>query len=394
MSKLLSGSFCIIKLLTVLLLALSVPAFPEDVAERAANPKPAGAVYALTNSTQGNAVVIFLRAKDGTLTPGLTVPTGGQGIGDGPDTEGIQSQGALILDKTNKFLYACNPGSDDITVFSVSSDTLGVVQKISSGGHRPISVTIFKKVFYVLNYDRFAGSGSPGNITGFNVDSKGMLTPIPGSTRSLGIDGLNPGQVLFSPNGKLIAMTAKATNQIFTFQVDLKSGLSSAPVPFPSAGIFPFSLAFAGRTGLVVADDFEDVPGKGASSSYSVSKDGSLTLVSGAVPDHQDGACWIITDKSGNLSYVSNTNNSVIAGYHISNKNELSLVNADGVTGKTGGIKPRDLAYSKDFKFLYVLNSASGTVAGFKANKDGSLTSLGAPVGSIPKPGSNGLAAR
>ena len=52
-----------------------------------------GAVYALTNAAAGNAVAIFDRGPDGKLTAGATVPTGGLGIGDGPDTEGLQSQG-------------------------------------------------------------------------------------------------------------------------------------------------------------------------------------------------------------------------------------------------------------------------------------------------------------
>ena len=41
----------------------------------------AGSVYTLTNSPAGNAVAVFERAKDGTLTPNGTYPTGGVGTG-------------------------------------------------------------------------------------------------------------------------------------------------------------------------------------------------------------------------------------------------------------------------------------------------------------------------
>ena len=58
----------------------------------------------------------------------------------------------------------------------------------------------------------------------------------------------------------------------------------------------------------------------------------------------------------------------------------------------TGGVKPRDLALSADGRYLYAMNSASGTVSAFGINADGSLSSLGT-VGAFPAPGPNGLAA-
>ena len=52
-------------------------------------------------------------------------------------------------------------------------------------------------------------------------------------------------------------------------------------------------------------------------------------------------------------------------------------------------INPR---FSRDGRFLYVLNSVSGTVGGFAVMNDGHLSPLGV-VGDFPAPGSNGLAA-
>ena len=103
---------------------------------------PAGAVYALTNSTAGNGVVVFLRAANGALTLAKMVPTGGLGLGDGPDSEGLQSQGALVLGPDHHHLYAVNGGSDTISVFAVKPRGLSLVQRIASGGHKPISLTV------------------------------------------------------------------------------------------------------------------------------------------------------------------------------------------------------------------------------------------------------------
>ena len=50
----------------------------------------AGAVFALSNTPNGNAVLIWNRAADGTLTAAGSIPTGGSGTG-----AGLGSQGAL-----------------------------------------------------------------------------------------------------------------------------------------------------------------------------------------------------------------------------------------------------------------------------------------------------------
>jgi 6-phosphogluconolactonase len=363
----------------------------EPLEERqllSANP---GAVYALTNAASGNAVAVFDRAANGTLTPAGMVSTGGLGIGDGPDGEGLQSQGALTLGKGNHYLYAVNGGSADISVFEVKPRGLALVQRIASGGDRPISLTVHDGLLYALNYDRLVAPADSGNITGFTIRDDGRLAPLAGSTRSLGGVGTNPGEVAFSPDGGTLLVTEKATDQLVTYAVS-RTGLAGPPVARPSGGDFPFSVAFGRHGVLVEADDFQDVPGLGAASSYVLSANSTLRLVSAAVPDFQDGACWVAVDKNGEYAYVTNTNNSVISAYRLGADGTLTRRDANGVTALTGGIKPRDLALSPDGRFLYVLNSASGTVAGFRINTGGGLTPLGV-VGAIPAPGSNGLVA-
>ncbi len=355
-------------------------------------PRPsAGAVYALTNSASGNAVVVFLRAANGALTQAKMVSTGGLGLGDGPDSEGLQSQGALVLGPGRNHLYAVNGGSDTISVFVVKPRGLSLVQKIASGGHTPISLTVHGNILYALNYDRQAMPARGGNITGFLVHDDGRLAPLANSSRPLSGVGTNPGQVAFSLDGKLLAVTEKATNQILTYTVD-HHGKATGPQAFPSNSEFPFSLAFGPNDLLVVADDFDDVPTKGAASSFQGEFDGSLTHVSGPVPNHQDGSCWVVVSSQLRIAYVVNTNNSVISAYIIDANGGLSLLDGDGVTAHSGGIKPRDLAFSRNGRFLYVLNSGSGTVGGFAVMNDGHLQPLGV-IGDFPAPGSNGLAA-
>src|SRR5207244_6681777 len=113
--------------------------------------------------------------------------------------------------------------------------------------------------------------------------------------------GTNRSRVACEPDGLRLVGTEKAPPRIPPIKLGAigtytvgAHGLASGPIPHPSAGDFPFSVAFGKDGVLVVADDFEDVPGQGAASSYVASKNGGLRLVSGAVPNHQDGSCWVI----------------------------------------------------------------------------------------------------
>ena len=118
----------------------------------------AGSVYTLTNSPAGNAVAVFERAKDGTLTPNGTYPTGGVGTGSN-----LGSQGALILSENGHSLFAVNAGSNTISQFRVTHDGLEWQATVPSGGATPTSLTQHGHVLYVLN------AGGAGNITGFVV---------------------------------------------------------------------------------------------------------------------------------------------------------------------------------------------------------------------------------
>ncbi len=122
-----------------------------------------GHVYTMTNDPAGNAVVVFNRAADGTLTKFGTFPTGGTSIG----VFATGNQNGLLLDEDSRCLWAVNSLDNEITAFRVMDDSLSFINKVGSGGRRPISLTEHKDLLYVLN----AGGqvGSTDNITGFTA---------------------------------------------------------------------------------------------------------------------------------------------------------------------------------------------------------------------------------
>jgi hypothetical protein len=96
---------------------------------------PGGAVYTMDNAASQNHVLTFQRAADGKLTPAGSFATGGSGTGSG-----LGSQGAVLLSDNARWLFACNAGSSEISVFLVTPTGLVLTDKFSSEGKHPISV--------------------------------------------------------------------------------------------------------------------------------------------------------------------------------------------------------------------------------------------------------------
>src|SRR6266700_8009442 len=155
-------------------------------AQRAGGDDGRRAVYTLTNQVAGNAVAVFDRAADGTLTAAGTIATGGTGTGGG-----LGSQGAVALSDDGRRLFAVNAGSNDVSVFSVGPAGLSLASRTASGGTLPISLTVHGNALYVLN------AGGAGNISGFTVGTTGELTPIPGSIQPFSGTNVGPAQVSF-----------------------------------------------------------------------------------------------------------------------------------------------------------------------------------------------------
>jgi 6-phosphogluconolactonase (cycloisomerase 2 family) len=170
-------------------------------------PQTAGAVFAMTNSAADNEVIAFSRAADGTLSQPRRYTTRGNGQGVDFDT-----QGGLTLSSDNRYLYACNPGSDDVTVFEVNGNKLKLVQKVYAGD-QPTSITLSGNLAYVLD-SSVAGNG----ITGFTV-ANGRLTPITDSFQALSSPIAVPGEVRFTPNGQALVVTHKVGSAFDVFRI-------------------------------------------------------------------------------------------------------------------------------------------------------------------------------
>ncbi len=346
-----------------------------------------GAVYVLTNQVN-NAVAAFDRAPDGTLTSAGTFLTGGAGNpvaqpGD-PPTDPLASQGSLIL--SNNFLFAVNAGSNEISVLSIGKSGLTLVDKVNSGGVRPISLTVHNNLLYVLN------EGGTPNITGFTVSGSGELTPLAGSTRPLTAgSAADPAEVSFNSDGDLLAVTEKAANLIDVYVVG-SDGVAGSPNPNRSNGITPFGFAFDQRNHLITSEAFGGAPNGAAVAAYFVAPNGTLQVTgSGSTHTLQTAACWIVITNSGHYIYTTNTGSGSISNYALESDDTLTLLNS--VAANIGAMSaPIDMALNNSSHYLYVHAAGLQTVEAFRVETNGSLTPIGS-VGGLPF-GAQGIAAR
>ena len=105
--------------------------------------------------------------------------------------------------------------------------------------------------------------------------------------------------------------------------------------------------------------------------------------------------CWL--ERAGDFFYGGDTGNSTVAGYRMDKHGRLSLTNEVGLatppSSKSQGVI--DIAVTKDAKFVYVQNATSGTVDGFRVERNGSLTKVTTAEGlpAFAESGMEGIAA-
>ena len=304
-----------------------------------------GAVFAMTNATEDNQIVVYRRAENGRLTRVGNVSTRGNGIGVDLDTQGALQLGGGS--NQHRYLYAANAGSDDVTVFAVNGTNLTFLQKVAAGD-QPNSLTLSGNLLYVLN-----GSVAGNGIRGFKIGPNGTLTPLSNSVRLLSSPIAVPGIVQFSPDGRVLLVTHKVTNVLVpprqiidAFRIATDGRPSALPVRNRSQGLRPFALAFRNDGTVVVVEAFNAALGRSAVSSYDSSQNGNLAPISVSVPNTQTDGCWIVITNDGRYVYTANFGSGTISSYGLALNGELRLL--DGQAASFGPLsQPVDLSSAR-----------------------------------------------
>jgi 6-phosphogluconolactonase len=330
------------------------------------NKQDGGFVYVQTNDAAHNEVVVFARAAGGELERCGSHPTGGKGSG----APHLPSQSSVVLNGDR--LFVTNAGSNELTLFRVEGESLVALDCVPSGGSAPRSLAVHGRQVFVLN------TGGEPNVAGFLVESD-RLVEVEGSARSLGL-GSDPAQVAFTPDGRTLLVTDRASDSIHAFAV-ADGGLAEDKVTHRSSGATPYGFDVRPDGVVVVTEAAGAQVGRASASSYKLEGAARLAPVSGAVGSMRSEVCWAAISKDGRTLFVTNFGDGTISTYAIADDGSIELREAVAATTIDGRPGLRDEALSTDGRYLYALHADTGQVFGWKVRADGRLAPLGSANG-------------
>jgi 6-phosphogluconolactonase len=362
-------------------------------------PKVVGTAYTQTNDPAKNQLIVFDRLSDGTLKQRQVVDTGGLGgqqlqPGCTPNCPILDTQGEIAAAPGEHVVFAVNAGSDTISSFLETPWGLFLIDRISSGGDFPNSLTVHGNTLYVLN-------SNSGTIKGFKFGPLGFMVPIPGSTQSLignppPESGVNARQIGFDNTGRVLTVSVLGASLINTFKVDAfgRAGPATVP-PANSQTPLPFGFAFDPKNHLVMSE-VAALPGTGFTSTYNLNTGNATLTPIDSKSSNGQAPCWVVVTNNGKYAFVVNTGGgapSTIARYRLGNDGTLTSLGNTGPNGDEFARTDEDL--SRDSKYLYVLNPSifagnTSKIDEYAVGSDGSLTLIGATPANLP-PGISGL---
>jgi hypothetical protein len=362
----------------VALSVLAAGAVLAAPAVASASPLPSpvtGHVYLDDNTAGANTIAAFDRHADGSLTPLPGSPFSAGGAGSGT---GLASEGAVQIADGGRFLLAVDAGSDQVSALRIEPDgSLRLASVVSSNGALPVSIAVHGSLVYVAN----AGPAD-SNYTGFRLGFFGNLSPVPGSTIALPA-AAQPGDVLFNGTGRRLIGTRVGTSQIDSFTVGPGGRLTAAPgSPFTAQGVGPFGSQFRPTDpGQLFVSNAHNGTGLGTVSAFTDSRAGVLNSIgSSPVADQQTAPCWVTITPDGRYLFAVNTGSGTISRYSIAPGGALTLLGSTTVSA-TGGVGAVDPGVSPDGRYLYVNESRIGSVGAFAISSGGNLTELpGSPA--------------
>jgi len=317
----------------------------------------AGAIYVQTNERDGNRLLAFHRADDGTLSPPAAFETGGRGDGQ----PHLTSQGSVALSRDGAHLFVTNAGSGDVSVFAVAGGGLELLRTVATGP-APKSVAEHGGLVYVLN------TGDP-SLAGFRVGGEAV------AWRKELPAGSDPAQAGFSPDGAALVVTQRGTDSVTVFPV-AAGGHLGEPAVHPSSGPTPYGFAFAGDGTLVVTEAFRAEKGAAAASSYRLDR-ASLAAVSRSVGNGRSEICWAVATPDGRYAFTTNFADGAVSRYAIGPDGALALEDAAAGVAVEGETGLRDEGLTADGRFLYAIDADARRIFGWSVGAGGRLEPVG-----------------
>ncbi len=247
----------------------------------------------------------------------------------------------------------------------------------------------------------------------------GKLQPVTGSVRDL---KARPSTIAFSDTGDFVIVNELVTGEVKIFGVQ-EGSLSAQPVSQVSSPrddddrfqAIPVGFAVSGDTILMsearfLTPDFMLREGSGevalsplyswqtgSLSTYKLSSDGALSLVSGdvltgaGVEGGEIANCWVTISHDGKTLWAANALSSSISSFRVRENGTAALLNARAFKDPSEKLFFSDIEVSADGTEIYQFVGNRGEVMVFSIRPDGDLE-LKQTLGGLPELGTYGLA--
>ncbi len=319
--------------------------------------KPSKLVISSTNDSIQNEIVGYRRNSNGKLDSLFTLSTFGKGI-NGP----LRSQNSMLWTKEGKFLLVCNAGSNDVSVFKIDGENVTFLNKYSSGGQTPVSITQYKDFIYVLN------SGHHGILSGFKITQDGTLNPIPGINIEVDTMVSGPAQASFTCDGSGIIITCRSSNKIIGFQMS-KDGIPVGKTSISSNTEVPYGFDLDEDGKIFVTEAKQS-----GISVYQWKNGKELEKLFDLSKDLHTAACWIKLTKDRKYAFVADADPKNIAGFQIAKTGQCTLIKSDGKSSSTENT-PTELTIVDD-QFLYVSSIRNSAIEVYQIDGSGNLIKI------------------
>ena len=384
------------------------------------NKADANSVYRFSSDASGRYVMDSEYKTGGTGTGDLEIPalkkdaTHPLANGDDP----LISAYAIASTLDGKNVVVVNPGNATISLMSRDeSGALSAVNSAPATDLFPISVAIEGEYVAVASV---GDSNMKGSIGLFKILNN-RLVSVADNRRDL---NARPSTIQFSSDGKFVIVNELVTGKIKTFSLN-NGALSKEPVstidsPIVDGRSQAIPVGFdvkAGNDGDILlmsearflAPDYSLFKGDGSVvqsplyswqtgslSSYKVSKDGQLSLISAdvltgeAIEGGEIANCWVVLSPDGKTLWAANALSSSISSFDIADDGTATLKNATAYKDESETLFFGDINISADGKTLYQGIGNKGEVAIFDVKSNGDLE-LRQRVGGMPELGTYGL---
>jgi len=370
---------------TAVVLSISfVNAIPNAPAPRTSREK-VGAAYFINNEPAGNFLVVHDILSDGTVSFAKGVPAGGvgrHGIGEPvptpTGTDQLFSQGSVAI--SGDYLFAVNPGSNTLSMFSINPDSptdlTPIGKPISSQGDQPQSIGASPTTSNVC----VLNSGQNNGVACFKADPKKGLSLLKDTTRAIGINATTPPsgpfnsttQAQFSLDGKSLIVPVKGdfTTPGFLAHWDVMpdGSLSSTYTKSVVNGTaLPFSITpIVGTEGAYLNTD----PGENG---YTIWNFANGPVATGQVftIENSTTICWSARNPKTGTYFIVDSGAATISELTIDTKTlQPTLLNSLVLANNSGTIDT-DIALINGKSYLYTLASAFTSIDVLDINTPG-----------------------